>query len=467
MSLPETSHRDVVVIGAGVSGLTFAYDLHRQGIDILVLEKASQAGGCAQTVQQDGYLFEKGPFNLLVRDPLFEDLLSSLSTKMEVVSPAPTAKVREIVLRGERRKVPSSLLEAIQTPLLPFSQKIRLVSEPLVGKRPTSADPTLGDIIRRRFGDALADNVVSAVVAGVYGGDCDLLSARACFPLLWEVDQSSRSLILGLIKRGFQSRGKPKRRWKGMVSFRGGVGSFCDAMASSLGESLALGQEVISISRTSDGYQIETWDADGKAHRLTSRYLILSTDLPATRALLRPWAPGLTELLDPIESVSLAVVNLGYGPQAFDTSPLGFGFLVPKPERDLHILGALWASSVFPHHAPNGCHSIRIFVGGVRSPQWAGLPEEELTELAIGELSRFITIREQPQSVFVSRWSEAVPQMVPGHCERIASIEQTLGHYPGLAFVGNYTQGVSVNDCVVNARKAAKRIIETLKGVSS
>ncbi len=463
----EGTHKDVIVVGAGVSGLSFACDLHRQEIDVLVLEKEDQAGGCAQTVQQDGFLFEKGPFNLLVRDPLFEDLLNLLSDHLEVVPPAPSAKVREIVLHGERRKVPSSLIEAIKTPLLPFSQKIRLISEPLLGKRPTSADPTLGDIVRRRFGYALADNVVSAVVAGVYGGDSDQLSARACFPLLWEVDQTSRSLILGLIKRGFQSRGKPKRRWKGMVSFREGVGGFCNAMASVLGTDLALRHEVTSISRNNSGFLVEVRDPSGGRRLFTSRFLILSTDLPATLALLGPWAPDLVSILDPIQSVSLAVVNLGYGPEAFDIPPQGFGFLVPKPEKEISILGALWASSVFPHQAPEGCHSIRVFVGGVRSPSWANLPEQELTERAIAELSRFITIREKPRSVYVSRWLEAVPQMVPGHCDRIALLDQALGHYPGLAFVGNYTHGVSVNDCVVNARKAAGEMIPRIKESSS
>jgi len=466
VALSEVKQRDVVVIGAGVSGLTFALDLHRQGVDVLVVEKADQPGGCAQSVLQEGFLFEKGPFNLLVRDPLFEDLLESLSDRLEVVPPAPSAKIREIVLGGKRRKVPASLGEAISTPLLPFSQKLRLISEPLLGKRPTSPDPTLGDIVRRRFGYALADNVVSAVVAGVYGGDSDQLSARACFPMLWEVDQTSGSLILGLIKRGFQSKGKPKRRWKGMVSFREGVGGFCNAMASLLGEKLLLGHEATSLSRTSDGYRIETSNSDGTHRLINTRNLVLSTDLPATRALLKPWAPDLTAILDPIQSVSLAVVNLGYGPKAFDTPPQGFGFLVSKPEKDIHILGALWASSVFPHQAPEGCHSIRVFVGGVRSPSWAGLPEQELTERAISELTRFITIHEEPRSVYVSRWPEAVPQMVPGHCDRIASLEQALGHYPGLAFVGNYTRGVSVNDCVVNARQAANRMISRIKECS-
>lgn len=41
------SHRraQVIVIGAGLSGLTAASELHRQGIDVIVLERSSKVGG--------------------------------------------------------------------------------------------------------------------------------------------------------------------------------------------------------------------------------------------------------------------------------------------------------------------------------------------------------------------------------------------------------------------------------------
>ena len=41
---------DVIVIGAGMSGLIAARDLHRAGVDVLVLEAADRIGGRAMSV---------------------------------------------------------------------------------------------------------------------------------------------------------------------------------------------------------------------------------------------------------------------------------------------------------------------------------------------------------------------------------------------------------------------------------
>ncbi|MFI5506468.1 flavin monoamine oxidase family protein [Mycobacterium sp. NPDC051804] len=46
----ETLDATVVVVGAGMSGLTAARDLHRRGIDVIVLEAADRVGGRTMTV---------------------------------------------------------------------------------------------------------------------------------------------------------------------------------------------------------------------------------------------------------------------------------------------------------------------------------------------------------------------------------------------------------------------------------
>lgn len=453
---------EFAVIGGGVSGLAVAHDLARAGRDVRVLDQGNAPGGCARTVSADGFLFEQGPFNLLVRHPLFEGLLGGLSDDLEVVSPSPSAKRREIIRNGVRCPVPSSLGTAFMTPLLSPLQKLRVGLEPILGKRPTVPDPTLGDLVRRRFGDGMADRVVSAVVAGIFGGDLDRLSARSCFQLLWDLDREHASMVVGLVRFMMGKKKRPSRKWKGMVSFRGGVGSFCEALANRLGTKYQPNSLVTAIEKRLDGFRVHHRSADGIESSTLAQRLVLATDLPAARQLLRPWAEDVAEELDPIQSVSLAVVNAGFNRSAFPEPPEGFGFLVPKSEKDVAVLGVLWASSVFPHQAPENGLSIRIFVGGVRSPEWIDLPESDLVARSLQELRRFIEVREDPVTLSVSRWPEAVPQMVPGHADRIAVVERLVeSHHPGLALVGNYLHGVSVNDCVVHARGTAARLLDS------
>lgn len=49
---------EVVVVGAGIGGLTTAALLAARGIDVCILERESQGGGCATTFERFGYEFE-------------------------------------------------------------------------------------------------------------------------------------------------------------------------------------------------------------------------------------------------------------------------------------------------------------------------------------------------------------------------------------------------------------------------
>ena len=49
---------DIVVIGAGLTGLTTAHYLKKQNKDFIVLEKDSRVGGVINTVKDNGFLYE-------------------------------------------------------------------------------------------------------------------------------------------------------------------------------------------------------------------------------------------------------------------------------------------------------------------------------------------------------------------------------------------------------------------------
>ena len=51
--------KKVVIIGAGISGLTTAYFLAKNGFDVTVLEKKKDVGGSIETVKEKGFLFDR------------------------------------------------------------------------------------------------------------------------------------------------------------------------------------------------------------------------------------------------------------------------------------------------------------------------------------------------------------------------------------------------------------------------
>ncbi|MGV3719765.1 MAG: phytoene desaturase family protein, partial [Actinomycetota bacterium] len=62
--------RHVVVIGAGMGGLSAAVSLARSGFQVTVLEARSEPGGLASGLERDGFRFDAGPYILLDRPGL-------------------------------------------------------------------------------------------------------------------------------------------------------------------------------------------------------------------------------------------------------------------------------------------------------------------------------------------------------------------------------------------------------------
>ncbi|MCB0514440.1 MAG: NAD(P)/FAD-dependent oxidoreductase [Chitinophagales bacterium] len=63
------SNTNVIVIGAGISGLAAAYHLHQEGLKVQVLEASERAGGRIKTDKIDGFLLDRGFQVLLTAYP--------------------------------------------------------------------------------------------------------------------------------------------------------------------------------------------------------------------------------------------------------------------------------------------------------------------------------------------------------------------------------------------------------------
>ncbi len=53
-----TTGERVVVVGAGIAGLTAGFRLHQAGFDVTVLEGEYHVGGKMSTIERDGYLVD-------------------------------------------------------------------------------------------------------------------------------------------------------------------------------------------------------------------------------------------------------------------------------------------------------------------------------------------------------------------------------------------------------------------------
>ena len=132
-------------------------------------------------------------------------------------------------------------------------------------------DESIGSFLTRRFGSALADNVVSAVFHGIYAGDIYKLSARAIMPSLWAIEWRNNSIIKGLLEQAFGGmqpiatsdldllktlQSQPVMSDKleavkksSVFTFKGGIGELADRLEAKLDESA----NVLILEKTSVG----------------------------------------------------------------------------------------------------------------------------------------------------------------------------------------------------------------------
>src|SRR5260221_7484183 len=89
---------DVIVIGAGITGLAAAYDVMGRGLRPLVLEAAPRPGGLILTERVDGFTIDAGPDSVLTSKPAAVDLARELGLDAAIQTVRPPGGA--FVLRG-------------------------------------------------------------------------------------------------------------------------------------------------------------------------------------------------------------------------------------------------------------------------------------------------------------------------------------------------------------------------------
>src|SRR4051794_13765158 len=118
---------EVIVIGAGISGLVAAHRLAKAGRDVLVLESSDVPGGAIRTETLDGFIVERGPNSVRMTDGL-EALAGELGLADELVLADPRAP-RYVYLGGKLVRAPMGPASIVTTPLLSARAKLRVLAE--------------------------------------------------------------------------------------------------------------------------------------------------------------------------------------------------------------------------------------------------------------------------------------------------------------------------------------------------
>lgn len=460
----NTTDADIVVVGGGITGLTTAHFLARQGLAVRVLEAEKRAGGAIGTARVGGFQLEHGPNSLLDTYPVLHELFAEIGLADQVVYAGEAAKNRYIVRDGQLHALPMSPPALMRSTLFSRRAKLRLLAEPFIGKGPDGVEETLAEFVERRLGREFLQYAIDAFVAGVYAGVPQQLSVREAFPRLFRLEERYGSIFKGafLGRRERRRQGRTSKQSARMFSFREGLQGVVDALAAERGEGLHLATRLRAVAPTPDGYRLEADAGDGSL-QFTCRAVLLTLPAHAYEHLQLSMDCGeALGALGRIYSPPVSMVFFGYRQQPPGHPLDGFGFLVPTCEQR-QILGTLFSSTLFPGRAPEGGAALTTFIGGARQPELARRSDDELIDLVRHDLGDLLRIEAAPDEVVIRRWEQAIPQYQLGHGKLIDAVARCEATHPGLYLAGNFRGGISVADCIEGSRDLATRISGELR----
>lgn len=440
--------KDVIIIGAGLTGLTTAFLLKKQGKEVLVVEKSDHTGGSIKTYTEKGYVYESGPNTGTLSNPEIVELFEMLNGKCVLEIANKDAHRRLIWKSGHLRALPHGFFSGLLTPLFSWKDKFGILLEPFREKGNKRYE-SVADLAVRRLGYSIFNYAVDPFISGIYAGDPYQLTTRYALPKLYNLEQTYGSFIYGAIRKKMQSvPDRDKKATREVFSVEGGLENLIKALVQEIGdENIVCGENNVYVSGEAENWTVTLKDKNIEYQ--TAK--VISTIGPYGLKDIFPFVPE--KLLDTINNLRYAkVMQVAVGVKVDPGMDLdAFGVLLPGVENR-SILGVLYPSSCFPGRAPGGRVLFSVFLGGMRRSGLLTLPDAEIEELVKRELK---VVFNKHDIIFdfirIFRHLRAIPQYEANTGERIRAIEVFQNRYPGIILGGNMHGGVGIADRVKQA----------------
>ncbi len=431
--------KKIVVVGAGISGLSVAFRLKKKGYNVSVFERKTKAGGNIETLRDRGYLIELGPQTLMA-DQYIEDFLKEINLKP--LRANPISKNRYIYRKGKLIPLPLNPVSFFLSPLLSFRAKLKIFTEPFIP--PTEKEESIADFVKRRLGKEFLDYIVTPFISGVYAGDPYKLSVKYAVKRIYMLEKEYGSLIKGALKKkAIGPKGK-------LISFEGGLKALTDRLSEYV--KVEKEREITALEIRNRKFILKTKKEEKEADAV-----VLSTPAYETAQILKTVSEGKSLILKDIDYVPVVVVNLGVKSGKI---PEGFGFLIPRTERK-RILGVIFSSKLFTGRSPVGRDLLTVYMGGATDREVINLTEEEILKIVSEELKDILEV-ESVDFYHVKKWEKAIPQYTMGYEKFLKTVEELENTFKGLFLTGNYIGGISLADCIRNSEEISRRVEEFL-----
>jgi UDP-galactopyranose mutase len=399
---------DLIVVGAGISGLSLAWKAAASGRKVLVLERQDRVGGCFESHRTaDGFWFELGAHTTYNSYGNFLDVVVGAGLAGEVVERGP-ARGRFGLLKGDHVD-----LLTPQKVLLRLSWLEAAVHAPFgVFKR--KAGHTMYSWFAGVVGRRNYDRLLSAFFAAVPSQKADGFPAEG---------------------PGSLFKKRPRRQeFPRSFGLRRGLQSVCDAAAAAPGLTVLRAAPATRVGRKGAGFAVQL--ADGR--NFEAERCAVAAPPDAAAALLMD---DFHELAVAVSRVATVAVETAGVVLPRGRTPLPeCAFVVPVDDLFFSVV----TRDPFPDPERRG------FAFHFRP----GVPRAE-------KLARMAAVLQVPVAELgaVVESKRTLPAPALGHGEIVEEIDRLLaGAGAKLAVTGNYFAGLAIEDCVSRSFGEWRRI---------
>jgi len=430
MTPTRLRRHEVLVIGAGIAGLTAAWDLRDR--DVLVLESSERVGGRILSESRGTDWLNFGAHVFSGPGSETDRLVQETGVRSIVVPGTLTG----LAVRG--RLLTSGRVETLPFRLpLTLRERAGLITSGIRLRRfvaaydravkPRSGEDasaqrarTLAFMNDRTFADFLGqvppivDDMFHATVARSSAEPAQLAAGHGIgyFHLVW---RKGEGLSRGIV---------------------GGSSRLTEALAAGLSERVVTGAHVTSVAPSPDAVTT-TFEVGGQTQQVDAEHVIVATPAYVTHKIVR----------DLPESLDAALRAIPYGPYVVvsfltneaGTRPWDGAYAIGTPGNAFNMIfnigNVARAAETQGVRRPGG--SLMVYSGGAS----LALPMLELEDGAI--ISRYIdglerilpTVRTDIQEAVVQRWEKAIPYPAPGRASLQPALETRL---PRVHLAGDY-----------------------------
>lgn len=429
-----------------------------------LLERSDQLGGKIRTEQVGRFLTEAGPDSLLTRKPWGINLCREVGLDHDLLPGRDVPHKTYILWEGRQIPlppgvqlgVPTQLAPLAASPLLSWPGKLRALADLFMWPRRDTDDESIAQFFQRHFGKEVVDRIVAPMLGSIYAGDVQKLSLASTFPTFKTLEYQHGSLIRGLRKQ----TSSESTQASPFTTLRRGMTSLVTSIVERLSMTTLYTSWPVSrvIPAQTDGWTVYS-HVDNVAPLHADAVVVASPACDAAKNLHEA-LPDAADELAQIPFSSSATVNLGFHSAIPDTIARGYGFIVAPMTKGL-VSGGTWAMNKFEHRCAPGQSILRLFLGGAaKTLPMDHRKHDAWLEPALRFCHDHLSIHTKPDEVRVAVWDQANPQYNVGHMDRMRRMEVMFHRTPGMYITGSSLTGFSVSDCVRDAQRVARDVLD-------